>query len=304
MRRLSKKVMSACNRGGDEVACRRSDRVKRIPKKYSDNITCGVTSGCVGTFGTKCGTEQSQRVKVDQKWDLVVGSETERSNCKRNNRCNSDRRVKPASIVQHGTTISLRSNSTMVELHERSLQVDAGLFPRETNQTDCRCSKEMTTVVVEREDKIQHIPPNRDVTEMTHSCKVTSERGTGHCSKYKHRKCDTCQETFATPDALVMHRKCGACKETFVTSDALVMHRKCGACKETFVTSDALVMHRKSCRQRARGPNPRKYDCEQCHYVARTAKLLLIHVNHKHGIPLDAQDKFPVHKCQVSSGSY
>ena len=125
----------------------------------------------------------------------------------------------------------------------------------------------MTTEVVELDDKIQHIPPNCDVvTEMTHSCKVMSQRVTCHHGKYKHRKC--------------------------------------GTCKETFATSDALVMHRKSCHRRARGPNPRKYDCEQCRYVARTEKLLLIHKNDKHGVPLDAQDKFPVHKCQVRPATY
>ena len=101
---------------GDGVAGRRSERAKRIPKRYCDNTAWGGTPGCVGTVGTTCGTEQFQRVKGDEKGDLVAGSETERSYCQRDNRCKSVGRVKPASSVQHGTVISLCNNSTMVEL--------------------------------------------------------------------------------------------------------------------------------------------------------------------------------------------
>ena len=78
-------------------------------------------------------------------------------------------------------------------------------------------------------------------------------------------------------------------------------HRKCGICKQTFSAPEVLIAHRKLCHRRDRGPNPRKHDCEECAYVARTEKLLFIHMKHKHGVPLAAQDKFTVHTCHVST---
>ncbi|KAI0241834.1 hypothetical protein LSAT2_017983 [Lamellibrachia satsuma] len=140
-------------------------------------------------------------------------------------------------------------------------------------------------VVIENSScKIPLEVPPRESDKYKHSCKIPLEVPPRESDKYKH----SCKIPLEVPPR---------------ESDKY-KHRKCSICKETFATPDALVTHRKLCHQRARGPNPRNYSCDQCPYMARTEKLLLIHLNNKHDVSLAAQDKFPVHTCHVNGCGY
>ena len=333
-RRSSKKLASTSN--GDEVVCRRSGRAKHVPKRYSENMAWGVTPGHIGTFGNQCEIDPSQKtpkkikrglerdcdIRFKEEHDVgFLGSlnhEPEEKSVSFNNISQLKSQLQET-LESKLTGGNRKTSSTSVEVRTIPCQPVQGrdaITGAEMVESNCdRNNRCESGEVVKPASNSQNgtVMYLRSNSTMQESCnqslsvlgKLSSDEGNHIDFKCVKETAAAVMESNSFSDAVVIENSsCKIALEVPPRESDKYKHRKCSICKETFATPDALVTHRKLCHQHARGPNPRNYRCDQCPYMARTEKLLLIHLNNKHDVSLAAQDKFPVHTCHVSGPIY
>ena len=299
------KMSAPANGGCDGVGCRRSGRTKQLPKRYSEDMAWGVTQGHVGVFGKQSETDSRQE-------DCRNAMEN----------CESDRNI---ALPSSHETIKERTNYNKLQHHRREVVKNkrtrgngkVSIISSEvrdvttgTKMAVSSCKQNSRCIVdtdMKSTSSIQCTAMMRSTSTAQDSCQsnLTVDYELSSDAKTTVGKCDKPGVTECHTAMLSDVHKPGdytvPSQSKTPSLSSRYKHRKCGICKQTFSAPDGLVAHRKLCHRRDRGPNPRKYNCEECAYIARTEKLLLIHMNDKHGVPLTAQDKFTVHTCHVST---
>ena len=302
--RHSSKMLAPTNVGVDGVGCRRSGRTTQLPKRYSDDMAWGVSPGHVGVFGNQSDADMPQKDCTNTMEDFDIASQSshehleERINCNRlqhhrrdavrNKRAHENGKVSIISSEIKDVIIDTKMDVSNCEPNSRCI---VGTDMKPTSSIQCTAMMRSTSTAQD-----SCIKSNLEV-----DCELSYNDANNTGDKCDTREAAEC-DTVSLSDVHKPGDNTGPSESK--TPNLRYKHRKCGICKQTFSTPETLIAHRKLCHRRDRGPNPRKYDCEECAYVARTEKFLFIHMKDKHGVPLAAQDKFMVHTCHVSTLIY